>query len=267
MNLRLQRAVHAGAVLAYSDPERALAALAHGWLPPAMQVRAARRLGRRVLEYGCGTGRVTIALARAGLEVTAVDLSQAMLAHLAASLAGEPASVRARVRLRHGDMRDLELGERFPLVLVPDGTFQHLYDADDVRGFLTRVRQHLSPGGRLRLDVELPNLRLLAAPPPATTYLPLPQILLRALDGDPNRLLAERQYFPAELRALLARAGAHRQHARVLPAPHRKRGSPAARLVLQCSWDAGATGAAGRGPGSTATRDTSGATDPRRQGR
>ncbi|MBN2192299.1 MAG: class I SAM-dependent methyltransferase [Polyangiaceae bacterium] len=241
MRLRLTRVVHPGAVLAYADPDRALAFLRPGCLPESEHVRAVRRLGCRVLEYGCGSGGVTLALARAGIEVTGVDLSQKMLAHLACALGRESPAVRARVRVHHGDMRDLILRERFPVVLVADGTFQHLYQHDDVRAFLARVRHHLVPGGRLRLDVELPDLRALGTPERWMRYYPLTQVVTRSLDGDPSLLLAQRQYFPAELRGLLERAGARIRTMRVATARQENEGGAGRtrhpRLVLHCEWD------------------------------
>ncbi len=238
MGARSLRHLHPGAALAYARPERALAALAPGFLPPQAHVRAVRRLGRRVLEYGCGTGRITIALARAGIQVTGVDRSRAMLDALSARLRQEPSEVQARVAVVHGDMRDVAVGERFSVVLVADGTFQHLYDSGDVRAFLARVREHLSPGGRLRLDVALPDLRALGAPGPDAEYRPLEQIWLRALDGDRTALLAERQYFPAELRGLLERTGARVRSMRVVQvAPPPTPGAPPiARIVVHSSW-------------------------------
>jgi len=225
-------------VLAYACPERALAALAPRSLPPRVHVRAVRRLGRRVLEYGCGTGRITVALARAGIQVTGVDRSRAMLDRLSARLGREGREVQARVATIHGDMRDVVVGERFSVVLVADGTFQHLYDREDVRTFLARVREHLAPGGQLRLDVALPDLCALSAPGPDAEYHALEQIWLRALDGDRAALLAERQYFPAELRGLLERAGARVRSMRVVrvappPAPG---APPIARIVVHASW-------------------------------
>ncbi len=243
MGPRLPRTLRPGAVLAYANPERALAELVPRSLPPRVHVRAVQRVGRRVLEYGCGTGRITLALARAGMSVTGVDRSAAMLDRLSAQLGRERREVRGRVEIIHGDMRDLVVGERFPVVLVADGTFQHLYDREDVRAFLARVREHLTPGGLARLDVALPDLRVLSDPGPDAEYRTLEQVLIRALDGDRSALLAERQYFPTELRGLLERAEARLRSMRVVrpPATPGRAESDAprvARLVVHCSWDA-----------------------------
>ncbi len=105
----------------------------------------------RVLELGCGTGRVAAALAAAGHPVTAVDVSRAMLARCRERCAGLP------VRILHGDMRTLDLDERFRLVLVPLGGLEHLKSAADLVRALTTVEHHLAPGGLAVVDVAAPQ--------------------------------------------------------------------------------------------------------------
>src|SRR5215471_20798239 len=84
-----------------------------------------------VLEIGCGTGRVLLPTARAGVEIVGLDASPAMLAICGDRIAREPADVRARVTLIEGDMRAFDLEARFALVTIPFRPFQHLVSADD----------------------------------------------------------------------------------------------------------------------------------------
>src|SRR6059058_3438302 len=64
------------------------------------------RIGaRRVLESACGTGRVTLELARAGLEVVAYDTSESFLARAREAIARAEPAVRERITLLAGDMR------------------------------------------------------------------------------------------------------------------------------------------------------------------
>jgi SAM-dependent methyltransferase len=69
---------------------------------------AKQRLGSsgRILELGAGSGRVTIALARAGYEVVAVDASRPMLAKLRARVSALPSAVARRITVVEGDLRD-----------------------------------------------------------------------------------------------------------------------------------------------------------------
>jgi SAM-dependent methyltransferase len=109
------------------------------------------------LEYGVGNGRIALALAKAGHDVTGVDLSQPMLADLEARLARQRPEIRQRIRLRQGDVRSVRLRRRFPLVIAPFNVLLHLYDRADVEQFLARVKTHLEKRGRFVFDVSIPQ--------------------------------------------------------------------------------------------------------------
>lgn len=118
---------------------------------------AAARCGSPVLDLGCATGRVAIALAREGHEVWALDRSEAMLAELRRRLGDEPPEVRARVRPVAGDLAALELPRRFPLVIAAMNTLQVLTDPADRLACLRGVRDHLADGGEVAFDLGLPD--------------------------------------------------------------------------------------------------------------
>lgn len=127
-------------------------------------VEAARAAGSPVLEVGCGTGRVLVSTARAGLDVVGLDLSPKMLAVCRERLQAEPETVRSRARLVEADMRRFELGQKFTLATVPFRPFQHLLTVDDQLACLASIRAHLVDGGRLILDLFNPSLDMLASP-------------------------------------------------------------------------------------------------------
>lgn len=184
-----------------------------------------------VLELGSGSGRVTLALARAGIKVTAVDASERMLASLQARLSRESRDVQRRVTIVQGDMRDVELGATFSRVIAPFNTVLHLYTLEDIAGFLGTVRRHLRPRGTLVFDYATPRVRDLSVNPekwfkggtlvdPDSQrrvryaerfhYSPQRQVLSTWLQFAPvdgsepwELLLTHRQFFPLEMRALL----------------------------------------------------------------
>lgn len=125
--------------------------------------RAAVRAGSPVLDLGAAAGRVSIALARDGAEVWALDGSPHMLAELERRLAGEEPAVRGRVRAVRGDLRAFDLGRRFPLVLMPMNTLQVLLEPEEQLACLARCREHLAPGGELIFDVALPDMGEIAS--------------------------------------------------------------------------------------------------------
>lgn len=113
----------------------------------------AERLGGPVLDMGAASGRVAVDLARRGHEVWAVDPSPEMRAELRAALAAEDPAVAGRVRVHEGRLERLDLGRRFPLVVVAMNTMQVLVDAGARRAGFATLAAHLAPGGRVAFDV------------------------------------------------------------------------------------------------------------------
>lgn len=115
-------------------------------------VSAAKEFAEPVLELGCGSGRVTLAIAQAGFRITGLDLSAKMLAQAEEKIAKLPDEVRNRVRLVQGNMANFDLHERFRLVIIPFRPFQHLLEVQHQLDCLAQARKHLEPNGRLILD-------------------------------------------------------------------------------------------------------------------
>jgi SAM-dependent methyltransferase len=127
--------------------------------------RMAEQSGEPVLEMGCGTGRVLLPVARAGIEAFGMDASEAMLGQFQARLAAEPADVRSRVSIVRGDIRSTDLGRRFPLVFSAGNVPHSFLERCDQRAWLANARRHLAPGGSLCFDVFQPDFRRLIAAP------------------------------------------------------------------------------------------------------
>jgi len=124
-------------------------------------VAAAQAAGGPVLEVGCGTGRILIPTARAGVDIVGLDLSPHMLQVCQKRLRDEPGAVQSRVRLRQADMRSFDLAQRFRLVTLPFRPFQHLTTVEDQRSCLASIHRHLKEAGRLILDLFNPSLEAL----------------------------------------------------------------------------------------------------------
>jgi SAM-dependent methyltransferase len=104
--------------------------------------------GDRVLDVGCGPGRHALALARRGIDVVGVDLSEDFveLARAAAEADGLP------VRFEVGDIRDLAYDAEFDLVIcLCQGGFGLLGGRDEPAVF-DRMASALRPGGHLALS-------------------------------------------------------------------------------------------------------------------
>jgi len=128
-------------------------------------VEMARQAEGPVLEVGCGTGRILIPTARAGIEIVGFDLSSSMLAICREKLSREPKEVQSKVQLIQGDMRQFDLGREFQLVTVPFRPFQHLTTVEDQVSCLMSLHGHLAQGGRVVLDLFNPDVQRLGSGP------------------------------------------------------------------------------------------------------
>ncbi|HWQ03078.1 MAG TPA: class I SAM-dependent methyltransferase [Candidatus Nitrosotenuis sp.] len=165
----------------------------YDWLPRAQRradrafyLSYARRARGRILELGCGTGRILIPLAAAGFQVTGLDNSAAMLERCREKLAAQPKPVRERVRLVRGDMRRFQLRHRFALVTIPYRGFHHLLSVEDQLACLRCIHKHLTRNGRLLLDLFCINGEMGAVSPRAKPEELLPETKLD--DGRSVRL-------------------------------------------------------------------------------
>lgn len=117
----------------------------------------ARKAGDPVLELACGTGRLTIPLAKKGVDIVGVDVAGPMLDRARAKAAAEGVGVR----FVRADVRKLALKRKFRLIFIAFNSMQHLHDRVSLERFLSGVRGHLAPGGRFILNVFNPDPRIL----------------------------------------------------------------------------------------------------------
>ncbi len=113
-----------------------------------------------VLEVGCGTGRMAIALAERGNLVTGVDLSQEMLDVFQNKLK-ESSSCADRISLHHMDMRQLNLGQTYDWIIFPFRVFQALTTHEDRLACLSAVSQHMTKTSKLILTLFNPKRSIL----------------------------------------------------------------------------------------------------------
>jgi len=126
--------------------------------------RMAAVAGGPVLELGCGTGRVSLPLARGGVALVGIDRSAPMLAraeHRARALRRRHSSREGghdrcgcSLTLVRGDIRTLPFrARRFAMVLAPYGVLQSLLGDDDLAATLDSVRRVLARGGTFGIDL------------------------------------------------------------------------------------------------------------------
>ena len=123
----------------YDEAFRALAAAGEDVHGEAAYVDALLPAGARVLDAGCGTGRVAVELARRGHHVLGVDSDTSMLG---------VARTRPGPRWLAADLAALALPDRFDLV-VAAGTVMVFLEPASEPGVVAGLARHLAPGGLL----------------------------------------------------------------------------------------------------------------------
>ncbi len=126
-------------------------------------VTQALQAGGPVLELACGTGRILIPIAQAGVHITGLDLSPAMLARAQQKLAALPADVQQCARLVQGDMSNFSLDQRFALIMIPFNSFALLATPERQRAALHCIYNHLEPGGRFAFSIFDPSIPIISA--------------------------------------------------------------------------------------------------------
>lgn len=122
---------------------------------PFYREQAARANGP-VLELMAGTGRVSLPLIKAGVDLTCVDYSADMLDVLRRKLYGQGLSAV----LHQMDVRKLKLNRQFNLIFVPFQSFTEIASLDDECAALERIHAHLADGGRFICTLHNPAVRL-----------------------------------------------------------------------------------------------------------
>jgi SAM-dependent methyltransferase len=172
----------------YDDAEFYDAEFATRVLEISFYRRYALRAEGPVLEVACGTGRITLPLARDGVDVTGLDVSRPMIEHARRKSAAEGLNIEWLEQ----DCRKMRFGRKFNLVFSATNAMQHLLDLESVCAFLQAAHRALAPGGHLILDVFNPAPAKLARTADSR-YL---HKTITAADGKSIRVETASQYHP-----------------------------------------------------------------------
>jgi SAM-dependent methyltransferase len=118
-----------------------------------------RRIGRpgRLLDLMCGTGRVGLALARAGWVVEGVDRSVGMLKVARSKLRSTPLRVQRKVRFHRADLAGFRLPTEFDAAVIPVNSFPLILSRRERVRALQNVHRHLARSGKLLVHLDTPR--------------------------------------------------------------------------------------------------------------
>ncbi len=191
------------------------------WLPENKKAK--------ILELCCGTGRLTIPIAKDGYRICGVDYTPSMLKQAKA----KAAEAGLDINFIEADIRTLDLQEKFDLIFIPFNSIHHLYHNEDLFKALDCVKNHLKEGGLFLLDCFNPDIRLMIEGEKQLTEIAkymtadgkeilIKQIMRYESDTQVNHIkwhlfingefdsiqdVAMRMFFPQELDSYLERAG------------------------------------------------------------
>jgi len=120
-----------------------------------------RKHGDPVLELGCGTGRITIPLAKAGHKITGLDILPSMLD----VGRNKAAAAAADIGWVEGDFRDFDLGQTYRMIFIPYNSMNHLETLADMEACLRCVKHHMKESSRFAFDIFNPRLDILLRDP------------------------------------------------------------------------------------------------------
>jgi len=110
-----------------------------------------------ILELCCGTGRLTLPIAKDGYTICGVDYTSSMLEQAKAKASKEG----LQIEFIEADIRTLDLPEKYDLIFIPFNSIHHLYKNEDLFKTLHVVKNHLKEGGLFMLDCFNPNIQFI----------------------------------------------------------------------------------------------------------
>ena len=107
----------------------------------------------KVLEVGCGSGRVLIPLLQSGVQIDGLDNSGAMLD----SCRRRCSELGLNPLLYDGEMHDFYLKNKYEAIIIPSGSFQLIEGREQAISALRHFNNYLTPGGLLIMDLFIPT--------------------------------------------------------------------------------------------------------------
>jgi len=134
----------------------------HSWLTDDIffYLEEAKKSGGPILELGCGTGRIVIPIAKAGISVTGLDISESML-EVAKQKLLKLENRDLDIELVNANMCDFSLNRLFKLIIIPFNGLLSLLTVEEEIKALENIKQHLAPDGKLIFSIFSPDLNML----------------------------------------------------------------------------------------------------------
>lgn len=107
----------------------------------------------KVLEVGCGSGRILIPLLQSGIQIEGLDSSGVMLN----SCRSRCSELGLNPKLYEGEIHDFYLKNKYEAIIIPSGSFQLIEGREQAIIALKHFTNYLTPGGKLIMDLFIPT--------------------------------------------------------------------------------------------------------------
>lgn len=162
-------------------------------MAPCVDALARIADGRRVLELAVGTGRIALPLSARGLDISGVDLSEAMLDRLRRKPGAE------RLSLIRGNMVDVPVQGSFGLIFIV-ASLEYLLTQEDQLRLFANVADRMAEDGSFVIQTMIPNEAIFSGDYRLNRMSDLPpgadetqSMMLMGAKGDPLAQLLEQR--------------------------------------------------------------------------
>lgn len=131
------------------------------YLSVPFYIKQAKKYGGPILELACGTGRITIPIAKEGIEIVGLDFSLKMLAQARKNSRKH----NLEIKWIEADMTNFSLQQKFSLIIMPARAMNWIIENRDIEHCLSCVKNHLRRNGRFIFNVFNPDLEILQRDP------------------------------------------------------------------------------------------------------
>ena len=129
--------------------------------PVPFYIKQVKKYGGPVLELACGTGRITIPIAKEGIPIVGLDFSVKMLTQARKNSNQD----NLEIEWIEADMTNFSLSSKFSVIIMPGAAMNWVLENREIENCLSCVKKHLKSGGRFIFNVFNPNLEILKRDP------------------------------------------------------------------------------------------------------
>jgi SAM-dependent methyltransferase len=124
-------------------------------------LKQVKKYGGPVLELACGTGRITVPIAKNGVPIVGLDFSVKMLEQAKRNSKDN----NVQIEWIEADMTNFSLSNKFSIIIMPGAAMNWILENNDIENCLSCIKDHLNKDGRFIFDVFNPNLEILTRDP------------------------------------------------------------------------------------------------------